>query len=133
MKVVIKQRHSSSLSASSGLRFSHVGGISSARDHHTSRAGSGLVEVDLSVAEGAVLEAQLVQLGEEGLVLASLTSVVVLQEDALTRSDAGGEVTTTVTAVDVVIIYLSVAAALGAVELLLRHINRRSSGEKLDG
>ena len=132
MKVVIKLRESSSLSASSGLRLSHIGSISSARDHLTSRARSGLVEVDLSVAEGAVFEAQLVQLWEEGLVLASFTSVVVLQEDTLTRGDTGGEVTSTVTTVDVIVIDLGVAAALGAVELLIRHVDWRSSGEKLD-
>jgi len=109
-----------------------VSSISSTRDHHTTRTRSSLVEVDLAMTEGAVFETQLVQLREKSLVLACLTSVVVLQEDTLSRSNAGGEVTATVATVDVVVINLRIAAALRTVELLFRHVNRRPSREQLD-
>lgn len=132
MKVVFSAGVST-LSASGGLGLSHVGRISAARDHRTTRSRSSLVEVDLAVAESAVLETQLVQLGQEGLVLANLTSVEVLQEDTLARSNAGREVRATVATVDVVVINLSVAAALRAVELLVRDVDWRLPREKLDG
>lgn len=65
--------------------------------------------------------------------LANLTGVEVLQEDTLARSNAGREVRATVATVDVVVINLSVAAALRAVELLVRDIDWRLPREKLDG
>ena len=99
VKVVISSRvECSTLSASSGLRFSQTGSI------RCTLTWTHLGDVDLTMTECAMLEAQLVQLREQSLMLADLASVVVLQEDTLTRGDTGREVTTTFAAVDVIIV-----------------------------
>jgi hypothetical protein len=92
-----------SVSTSCSLRFSHAGGVGPT-DCHTALSWDDLVEVDLAVTKGAVLEAQLIQLWEKSLMLAGLTSVVILQEDTLARGNAGGEVTAAVPTVDVIVI-----------------------------
>ena len=63
--------------------------------------GSGVSEVDLSVAERAVLELEVVEFTLKGLVLAGLAGVVLLSEDALATGNAGREVTAALSAVDV--------------------------------
>jgi len=65
-------------------------------------------------------------------VLARLAGVVVFLEDTGTRSNAGREMTTAVTTVDIIVVNLGIAVSLRAVVLLLRHVDGRSSGEQLD-
>ena len=53
------------------------------------------------MAQGAVFEAEVLQLGLKRLMFASLACMVCLLKDRLARGDAGGEVATTLPAVNI--------------------------------
>jgi hypothetical protein len=59
----------------------------------------GIVEIDLAMAEGTVLQLQVAKFALEGLVLASLARVVLLRQDALPTRNARREMTSTLFAI----------------------------------
>ena len=88
--------------------------------------------LELTVAQRAVLETQSLELCLQGLVLASLTGVVLLLQDALARSDARREVTAALAAVYVEFGYHRVAVTLRTLHLLAGLILRRVPRKELD-
>jgi len=64
--------------------------------------------------------------------LARLTRVVVLHEDALPRGNTRAEVRATLATINVIVVDLLVAVLLRTADLRLGHIDRGSSGEELD-
>ena len=60
-----------------------------------------LAGIDLSMAQWAMLKLEVVELALEGLVFASLAGVVFLGEYGLSAGNAGAEVTTALTTVDI--------------------------------
>lgn len=88
--------------------------------------------VDLAMAQWAMLELEIVQFTLKGLVLASLARVILLCKDALAAGDAWTEVAAAVPAVDVVLGDACLTLLLRAVELLLRSVHRRMSAKQVN-
>lgn len=94
---------------------------------------SKLPEINWRMAQRAVLELKLLDLGLVHLVLASLASVVISGGDGLATDHACWKVTTAGTANGIILAYRFLAVSSWAFQALARGLLRRMLGEDVDG